>query len=100
MQKETKRQSGPVLATLKVLLVLFGVAAAGLAALMVLGLVVGPSQAPSPDRIRAECASRFAEHGDAAVDACVKDLLERVAEDERQRLLDDAYRASKRPAGQ
>ncbi len=96
MQNEPTRRQGPVVATLKVLLVAGAVALAGLTALAVIGFWVGPPQPPSPDRIREECGARFAEHGEAAVEACVRDLIGRGAEQERQRLLDDAYRASRR----
>lgn len=95
MQNEPARRSGPVLATLKVVLVLGAVALAGVIGLAVIGIWVGPPRMPSPDRIRSECAARFAERGE--VEACVRDLTERAAADERQRLLDDAYRASRRP---
>lgn len=96
MQNEPTRRQGPVVATLKVLLVAGAVVLAGLTALAVIGFWVGPPQPPSPDRIREECGARFAEHGEAAVEACVRDLIGRGAEQERQRLLDDAYRASRR----
>lgn len=97
MQNEPARPSGPVLATLKVVLVLGAVVLAGLIGLAVIGVWVGPPQAPSPERIRAECTARFAERGDQEIEACVRNLIERAADHERERLLDDAYRASRRP---
>lgn len=96
MQSEPTRRQGPVLATLKVLLVVGAVALAGLIALAMIGFWVGPPKPPSPDRIREECGARFAEHGEEAVEACVRDLIGRYAEEERRRLLEDAYRASRR----
>ena len=92
-----KGPSGPVTATLKVLLVLGAVIAAGLLILMVIGFAVGPRQTPSPERIRAECAARFADLGEQAVERCTIELLQRAADSNRERLLDDAYRSATRP---
>lgn len=90
-------RSGPVLTTVKVVLVLIAIVGVGLMVLMLIGLVVGPRPLPSPDRIAAECAARFAGRGQAAIETCTVELLARAAEEERKRLLDDAYRASRTP---
>jgi hypothetical protein len=94
---ETSASRGPVAATLKVVVVLMAIVAAGLLVLMLIGFTVGPRQAPSPERIRAECSARFANLGDQAVEHCTTELLRRAASDERERMLDEAYRASTRP---
>ena len=54
---EPKGRSGPTLTTLKVVLVLAAVVITGLLVLMIIGLVVGPRQNPSPERILAECTT-------------------------------------------
>jgi len=64
---------------------------------MVIGFTVGPRQSPTIERIRAECGARFSDRGTDAVEHCTTELLRRAADEERERLLDEAYRASTRP---
>ncbi|MBI1649235.1 hypothetical protein [Hyphomicrobium sulfonivorans] len=90
-------RQGPIIVTLKILLVLAGSALMGLLLLMTIGFIVGAPDKPTADRIREECTSRFASEGGDAVESCAAELMARAADDERQRMLDEAYRAAQKP---
>lgn len=94
-----RRRGGPALATFKVFMVLFGLVILALAVLAAIGLAVGPAEPPSPERIRQECEDRFAWGGEQAVAVCVIELNARLDEEERERLLDEAYRGARRGGG-
>lgn len=90
-------RQGPFIVTLKVLLVLAGSALMGLLLLMTIGFVSGPPSKPTADRIREECTTRFASEGGDAIESCAAELMARAANDERQLMLDEAYRAARQP---
>lgn len=81
---------------MKVVLTLLVIVAAGVVALMTLGLVVGPPKTPSPEAIHDACLAHFEAKGQKAVQDCTVALIERAAQDDHARTLDEIYRAAKR----